>query len=52
MLWVGGTLHAAGDIQLRSVSDKGKLEHTDIDVLFTRTQAVRWILFDEHTHDA
>ena len=42
----GVTLHAGGDVQVGNRGDK-TLQHTDVDVLFTRNQALRWILFDE-----
>ena len=41
----GVTCHAGGDITVGG-GDKG-LDHTDIDVLFTRNQDLRWLLFDE-----
>ena len=41
----GVTLHTGGDVNVGS-SDRG-LDHTDIDVLFTRNQDLRWLLFDE-----
>ena len=34
----GLTLHASGDIQIGGASDTRRLDHTDIDVLFTRNQ--------------
>ena len=40
----GVTCHAGGDITVGG-GDKG-LDHTDIDVLFTRNQDLRWLLFD------
>ena len=43
----GLTLHASGDIQIGGASDTRRLDHTDIDVLFTRNQSLRWLLFDE-----
>ena len=43
---IGGvTLHTGGDVNMCG-GDK-RLEHTDIDILFTRNQDLRWILFDE-----
>ena len=41
----GKTLHTAGDIAVGG-GDK-KLDHTDVDVLFTKNQNVRWLLIDE-----
>ena len=41
----GVTLHTGGDVNVGS-SDRG-LDHTDIDMLFTRNQDLRWLLFDE-----
>ena len=41
----GVTLHTVGDVGVGEC-DK-KLEHTDVDVLFTRNQDLRWILCDE-----
>ena len=41
----GVTLHSGGDVSVGG-SDKS-LSHTDVDVLFTRNQDVRWLLFDE-----
>ena len=43
----GLTLHSSGDIQIGSNSDSRKLGHTDIDVLFSRNQCLRWLIFDE-----
>ena len=43
----GLTLHASGDIQIGNTSDTRKLDHTDIDVLFTRNQSLIWLIFDE-----
>ena len=41
----GLTLHACGGIQ---VGGQGRrLEHTDVDVMFTRNQHLRWVLIDE-----
>jgi len=40
----GKTLHAGGDI---AVGGQYALEHTDIDVLFTRNQYLRWVIIDE-----
>jgi len=41
----GVTLHSGGDISVGG-GDKS-LEHTDIDILFTRNQHLRWLLCDE-----
>ena len=43
----GLTLHSSGDIQIGGAADARRLEHTDIDVLYSRNQALRWIIFDE-----
>ena len=40
----GNTLHAGGDI---GVGGQRSLDHTDIDVLFTRNQYLRWVVIDE-----
>jgi hypothetical protein len=40
----GATLHAAGDI---TMDPRLKLQHTDIERLFIRNQALRWIIIDE-----
>ena len=40
----GLTLHSAGDIQVGGESEARKLGHTDVDVLTTRNQALRWPL--------
>ena len=40
----GNTLHAGGDI---GVGGQRSLDHTDIDVLFTRNQYLRWVIIDE-----
>ena len=40
----GHTLHACGDIR---VGAQRSLQHTDIDVLFTRNQYLRWVIIDE-----
>ena len=41
----GNTLHASGDIPIGG-QDR-KLDHTDIDVTFSKNQHVRWVLVDE-----
>jgi hypothetical protein len=41
----GLTLHS--DIRIGGTSDARKLDHTDIDLLFSRNQSLRWLLFDE-----
>ena len=41
----GVTVHSGGDVGVGEY-DK-KLEHTDIDLLFTRNQDLRWIICDE-----
>ena len=43
----GITLHAAGDILVRKRDEDRRLQHTDIDLLFIRNQALRWIIIDE-----
>jgi len=40
----GNTLHAGGDI---GVGGQRSLDHTDVDVLFTRNQYLRWVIIDE-----
>jgi len=40
----GSTLHAAGDV---TFDGDRKLSHTDVDVLYTRNQHLRWIIIDE-----
>ena len=40
----GNTLHSGGDID---VGGQRKLEHTDIDILYTRNQYMRWVIIDE-----
>ena len=40
----GMTLHAGGDI---AVGGQRSLDHTDIDILFTRNQYLRWVIIDE-----
>eukprot|EP00959_Pyramimonas_sp_CCMP1952_P073451 1535191-Pyramimonas_sp.AAC.1 len=41
----GVTIHSGGDVSVGG-GDRS-LSHTDVDVLFTRNQAVRWLLIDE-----
>ena len=41
----GTTLHAGGDMAVGG--EYKSLSHTDVDVLFTRNQCVRWLLVDE-----
>ena len=41
----GSTLHIGGDIT--RPGQLNKLSKTDVDLLFTRNQAIRWVLFDE-----
>ena len=43
----GLTLHSSGDIAIGGASDDRKLDHTDIEILFTRNQCLRWLIFDE-----
>ena len=40
----GNTMNAGGDI---GIGGQRSLDHTDIDVLFTRNQYLRWVLIDE-----
>ena len=40
----GDTMHAGGDI---GIGGQRSLEHTDIDILFTRNQYLRWVIIDE-----
>ena len=40
----GNTLHSGGDI---GIGGQRSLEHTDVDVLFTRNQYLRWVIIDE-----
>jgi hypothetical protein len=42
----GTTLHAGGDIAIGGQASR-QLSHTDLDILFTRNQHLRWVLFDE-----
>ena len=41
----GTTLHSAGDLSVGA--EYKSLSHTDVDVLFTRNQDLRWVLVDE-----
>ena len=41
----GVTLHSGGDVPVGGGDNS--LSHTDVDVLFSRNQDVRWLLFDE-----
>ena len=43
----GFTLHSSGDIQIGGTSEAKRLDHTDIDVLYSRNQCLRWLIFDE-----
>ena len=40
----GSTMHYGGDI---GIGNQRQLQHTDIDVLFTRNQYLRWAIIDE-----
>ena len=40
----GNTIHAGGDV---GVGGQRSLEHTDIDILFTRNQFLRWVIIDK-----
>ena len=42
----GTTFHTGGDIPVGSQSDR-KVEHLDIDALYTKKQLLRWVLIDE-----
>ena len=42
----GTTIHAGGDIGVGGARSM-RLEHTDVDVLYTRNQLLRWIIIDE-----
>ena len=42
----GITIHAGGDIGVAGTRSL-RLEHTDIDVLYTRNQHLRWVIIDE-----
>ena len=43
----GLALHSSGDIQIGGTSGGRKLDHTDIDLLFSRNQSIRLLLVDE-----
>jgi hypothetical protein len=43
----GATLHSAGEVPVGGVHQDRKLAHGDIDLLFTKNRALRWILIDE-----
>ena len=43
----GSTLHTSGDIAIGGAANARRLDHTDIDILCTRNQCLRWLLFDE-----
>ena len=43
----GATLHTAADVSIGARGQDRKLAHGDIDMLFIRNQALRWILIDE-----
>ena len=40
----GNTMHAGGDI---GIGGQRSLDHTDIEILFTRNQYLRWVIIDE-----
>ena len=42
----GSTIHSGGDIGIGGQRSL-QLEHTDIDLLFTRNQYLRWVIIDE-----
>ena len=39
----GNTMHAGGDI---GIGGQRSLEHSDVDILFTRNQYLRWAIID------
>ena len=43
----GQTLHQAGNLPRPGEKADTKLSHTDIDLLFTQNERLRWILIDE-----
>ena len=40
----GCTMHAGGDF---GIGAQRSLDHTDIDILYTRNQYLRWVIIDE-----
>ena len=40
----GNTMHAGGDI---GIGGQRSLDHTDVDLLYTRKEYLRWVLIDE-----
>ena len=43
----GSTLHAAGDLPRPGADRDRKLEHGDVENLYTQNERLRWILLDE-----
>ena len=43
----GVTIHSSGEIPVGGQYANRRLEHLDVDVLFTKNQHLRWILIDE-----
>jgi hypothetical protein len=43
----GATLHSAGDISIGGEGQGRTLQKTDVDLLYTRNQSLRWILINE-----
>ena len=43
----GKTLHSAGDVPVGDRGQARTLQHTDVDLLYVRNQALRWMLIDE-----
>ena len=43
----GVTIHSSGEIPVGGQYANRRLEHLDVDVLFTKNQHLRWILVDE-----
>ena len=43
----GSTLHAAGHISIGGQAESRSLEHSDVDILFSRNQHLRWLIVDE-----
>ena len=43
----GLALHAAGHISIGGRADSRSLEHSDVDLLFSRNQYLRWLIVDE-----
>ena len=43
----GTTLHQAGEVAVGANNNERKLQHNDVDILYTKNQNLRWILIDE-----